>query len=681
MSNRHPLDEVVALIPHNGTALKSLTVQVGTDLIDHILYDTRLRSVGAMTPTGTSEADSFIGSRLSNEVWVGQHLDGSYVISDIQDFSLVDKPGYSLSAVLTGGLPLRDEDTATTDWTQVVTGQDTGIEPVGQFPDTKSISTIAPGVIPLGFPIDARLHFQQFADTIAQFFPGRGILEVVVRPSMRYRQSFGDAFSIMSHILPYRVVELYNGTEHPKYNFGFGWNIETVSCRFYPFDELQHDHHRVDKVIRWRSEDGRRFIEQYRFFGAVVPTSITTESQWADAKGVAPSVANGKVVNGVQFMGAALLPISEPYIQTSAAATSLRWRASTPFRLLLSSHTVSGTVIVTGALPTQTAGSNDAPAVITPTNRWKVVADVVTYIDAKANLLRRLRASVSGYEEPERTARMNAINDLDTMTDSSTRLHMYQFGGSGVPHYPDCVEQTGMYRAGRAGPILLDMLSVVVDGDDTMRSIRNRARKAVQGIGVAYLMSGDGDDLLDVPNPANGFGTALRTKLVTIPQNYRITIDATEVVVNQRKFAVQEGRVAWTALTSSQLSDLWADVLEAANRGTPIVVNSWLLLAQLMAPSLSPSDLAALSGALTSVGAGALIEERGHVAYVGRWPWDLRSTHVTAPVYFGIIAERATELFNRFYMQHAAYVRGVGRITYAPSGKMADFLLDDNVDI
>lgn len=690
------LDPLIDLVnPSCRAALRVLPVRVGDDTHDLLLWDTRILATSSFAPADDaigSEAVSFLESRLSNALWVGGLQDGDYLLSDIDDMSLTDAPQYSLPALLEAGLPIKSLDAASVDWTQVVSGVpiDTGGWSLFSAAATQLVqdtsSLVGPGKLPFSPSSQAARDRQMavikiIAEVLHQYVSGRGVIELVVDHSDVAPRVLGatDDWGAVS-LLPLIPYRRFSAPGRFVEVTEVGFNLTLRSVTFYPFDSTQHDHHRVEKVVRIRPSHGRYALEHYLVAGPIVTTPPYFGVQHNAGMSSLPAVSSSfNTPANLAVLGVPLATGNQlAYVSSSTAAPSVRWKAGTPFRLLASSTTYSGLAYRMSSLvpdPTPFAvGAYPAPVGLPG-----LAATAQYGVLTKPAFLRVLESAVSGYEEPDRSQRLTEIANLDASADASLRCVCVQFA-AGIPGTADCVEQLALYRAARTGPVLVDVLSAVVDGDDTLRSVRNRARKSVAPLGIAYLMTADGEDWTGVLDSAAGFGPELRAQLAARPQKYRLTLSADHVLVTTRRFVSTVATLPFVDLANPQLGALWQDVQDAIERGTPVVPDSYGLLAKLIAPGLTDTERTTLAATMAVTAGRELLTSIAHPLYMGAWLWDCKPVGFTPSMYVGVVAERSGELFSKVYNCFAAYVRGP-RTQRVLRSYDVNFLVNDQLDI
>jgi len=635
-----PLQQL-AMLCSDPSSLQVLTVGVGRDAHPLLLWP----SNEATGWTGESASELQLTSRIaSNELWLGETHDGLYVLSDSSDDSAFDNPAYDVNAVVRGGLPLLPGEGARVNWSTSMADQTAVTIPnlLSALTWHQAFSYFWP-FEPVTACLADYLH-SIYTSLLKYHMPSRGVLEITVSPSVAYLNKVGPVFQNVAHLIPRSIGTLNNGQQ---------WNVVLDSVSFQPMTSMRHAEHRVEHVVRLRSSDGRGLIECYIVKGAVSGVNPVTEALWHSSMfGDATTTLSVIPQDAPLFCGRRLdTPRPLGMAAQSVARSTLKWAAMTGYSLVASAVTVTNVCYVLRSVPAAVGRRPNYPSEATffECDAWSFV-----FRDAGLRVKERLKAAVHG--TANEATRLSAIESIDY---DNMALTMVGFAG-GVPIYRDCVQRSGIYRLAREGEFKVDLLSQTFDDDTTWRQLRNRAGKAVDSLGLAYLTSADGDDFADDSDPGSGLPAELRALVLDSPQRVLIQLFANEVVISDRRFDLVHGRVNFLAMSSNDRRAVWQDVTDLVHRGAPIEVREWdLLVDGILGGVLSTEEeRGQFLAQAEKLGETTLIGTVGHPLYITQWLWDLRQAHITSDVFLGAVAERSCESFSTFYLQHGASIEG-----------------------
>lgn len=604
----HPLQ--AALDVHKRPAdMIALRLTMGTDIHTLLLSPSNIDQ----TPTGLSTAESFIKARTSNYLRLLAMRDGRYILTDLNDDSLVQNRAGSIDALLDGGLRAG---------------------PGGSFEDT--VPT------PVSIPITAALDPAYFAA-----HPDlRGVfVEMLTQqrvPGSRGKQPGQDGYRPPS----YREVR--------------------TAINYYPWVSPFHATHRVRAQVRSivKALNGQLAEGSSKWF---LDGPCETRHRWINGStGDTPLAWTDRISATVMSVSQSAYTQPITIFGRDVATTTgldpdsymigdVLWRANLPFVYTVGTVSTSGCFYVLDSLPVLDTGAEG----LSGCANWKVNAHAATFFETKPRLINRLRALVEGMSDLEKANRLAAIATLENNEHASLKLVMSCFAND-IPLARDCVEQSMLHKLARDSAYKVDYLSIQVDGDDTWRMIRNRASKAVPTKGVAYLTSDIGEDLNDSFSPTLGFGVELRQGMIDKPTSYDVNLHHDRVVV-VRRFQVigrTQRDFVFSTMSTQEVAALVDDVLDAIGRGTPAPCYSMMLFAQALAPNASNVEKDVLATHAFTFHRQFLAGDRGHPLYLHDSLYSLRTSSFKPASSVGIIAEQSASLFSQFYMQHAAYIQG-----------------------
>lgn len=595
----HPLQ--AALDVHKRPAdMIALRLTMGTDVHTLLLSPSNIDQ----TPTGLSSAESFIQARTSNYLRLLAMRDGRYILTDLNDDSLVQNRAGSIDALLDGGLKAG---------------------PGGSFEDTVSTSVSIPGPAALD-PAYFAAHPEL-----------RGVF--IKRFIRQYRGGYGG---------------------RPP-----GYELVLAAIDYYAWASPFHATHRVRAQVRSiTSFNGTLSEGSSEWF---LDGPCETRHRWIDGStGDTPQSWSDRISATVMSVSQSAYTQPITIFGREVATTTgldpdsymigdVLWRANLPFVYTVGTVSTSGCFYVLDSLPVLDTGAEG----LSGCANWKANAHAATFFETKPRLIGRLRALVEGMPDLEKANRLAAIATLETNAHASLKLVMSCFADD-IPLARDCVEQSMLHKLARDSAYKVNYLSIQVDSDDTWRMIRNRASKAVPTKGVAYLTSDIGEDLNDSFSPTLGFGVQLRQGMIDKPTSYDINLHHDRVVVIRRFQCIGRSQhdFMFNTMSTQEVAALVDDVLDAIGRGTSAPCYSMMLFAQALAPNASSVEKDVLATHAFTFHRQFLAGDRGHPLYLHDSLYSLRNSSFKPASSVGIIAEQSASLFSQFYMQHAAYIQG-----------------------